>query len=154
MLREHGVSLVEAVGVLKHLIERFGSAGPAWEDARIFFKAGHVYADRKDAWEVTDSTRKGQKVATVLMDDEFGQLRERADALIVPRQFQPYVEVDPLARSGRPIVRGLTIETRLLQRLRDRGYSLVRIRQLYPRLTLDQIRGAIAFERYLDAEAA
>jgi uncharacterized protein (DUF433 family) len=42
----------------------------------------------------------------------------------------------------------------VLYALRRRGESLRSIQAAYPHLTLPQIKGAIAFERFLDAEAA
>ena len=154
MLRDQGVALIDAVGVIKHLRDRFGPPGASWQDARIFLDGGHVYADRQDPWEVTDSSVGGQRIAPTLMGDDFARLRDRADALLIPQRYEAHVEIDPLARSGRPIVRGSTIETGVLHRLRQRGLSNSRIRQMYPHLSPEQIRGAIAFERYLDAEAA
>ena len=154
MLRDY-VSLEKAVKAARHLRERFGVPGPAWADARIRLEAGDVFAIRRDEWEATVATRSGQKVdVVILFGEEFEQFLDRADALLVPRQYQPFVEIDPGARSGQPIVRETTIPTSLLYRLRLRGYSYARLRDEYPGLTLDRIKGAIAYERFLDAEAA
>ena len=154
MLRDH-VSLEKAVKAAQHLRERFGVPGPAWADARIKLAAGDVFALGKDEWEMTVATRFGQKVAPeVLFGEDFEQLRNRADALLVPPRFQRFVEIDPQARSGQPIVCETTIPTTLLYKLRRRGYSYARLREEYPSLTLDRIKGAIAYERFLDAEQA
>jgi uncharacterized protein (DUF433 family) len=155
MLRDR-VPLEKAVRAAQHLRERFGVLGPAWGDARILLAAGEVIAlSKHDDWEATVATRFGQKVAPeVLFGEDFEQLRDRADALLVPQRFQPFVEIDPQARSGHPIVRETTIPTSLLYKLRLRGYSYARLRDEYPDLRLDHIKGAIAYERFLDAEAA
>jgi len=154
MLRDKRLPLFKTVDAVKHLRDRFGPPGPAWEDARIFIQDGDVFADSRDQWEVTVSTRKGQRVATLLMGDEFARLRDRADALLIPDKFQLFVEIDPAARSGLPIIRGTTIQTATPYGLRHRQMSLARIRESYPHLTLEQIKAAIQFERFLDAEAA
>src|SRR3972149_1519132 len=108
MLRDH-VPLEKAVVAVQHLRDRFGAPGPNWADARILLSTGDVYAIRKDEWQVTVATRHGQKAAIeLLFEEEFDQLRERADALLVPRRYQPFVEVDPSVRSGQPIVRETT----------------------------------------------
>ncbi|MCH7577097.1 MAG: DUF433 domain-containing protein, partial [Chloroflexi bacterium] len=154
MLRDKGVSLLPAVETAKHLRDRFGPPGPAWADVRIFMQGPDVFVDRPDAWQVTASTRKGQKAAVEIMGQEFARLRERADALLVPDRFQSYVEVDPGLRSGLPVLRGTTIQTAVIQGLRERGASYNRIREHYPHLEINQIKKAIQFERFLDAEAA
>jgi uncharacterized protein (DUF433 family) len=153
MLRDRDITLFKAVTALKHLRDRFGPPGPAWERARIVVHGTDVFADAKDEWEVTTATRGGQQAASALFDEEFAQLRDRADALLVPREFQPFVQVDPAIRSGRPVARGTTLPTAVLHAMRERGESLRSIQAAYPHLTLSQIKGAIAFERFLDAAA-
>ena len=154
VLRDHEVPLERAVKAVQHLESRYGPPGPAWSDVRIFTQGRDVYVEGKDEWEVTVATRAGQKVATVLFGEEFERLRERADALLIPAQFRPFVEIDPAARSGLPIVRGTTIETNLLYRLHEQGHSPQRIHEFYPVVSLPQIEGAIKFEGFLEAEAA
>ncbi|MGH2586794.1 MAG: DUF433 domain-containing protein, partial [Dehalococcoidia bacterium] len=154
MLRDQGIALPKAVETVQFLRERFGPPSADWEKARIFVQGKDVFVDAKDEWEVTVSTRGGQKAATTLLGEEFADLRERADALLVPRQFRSAVEVDPEVRSGLPVVRGTTMQTAVLYALRQRGQSLRSIHAAYPHLGLPQIKGAIAFERFLDAEAA
>ncbi len=155
MLRDR-VSLEQAVKAAQHLRERFGAPGPAWADARIYLALGEVFVlSRHDDWATTVGTRFGQKVSEeILFGEDFEHLRDRADALLVPQRFQPFVEIDPQTRSGHPVVRKTTIPTALLHKLRLRGYSYARLHEEYPGLALDQIKGAVAYERFLDAEAA
>lgn len=154
MLREHSIPLEEAVKAVKHLEARWGPPSPAWGDVRIFTQARHVYVEGKDEWEVTDATQGGQKVATVLFGEEFERLRERADALLIPAQFRPFVEIDPSVRSGLPIVRGTTIETNLLYSLREQGHSYQRIHDYYPIISIAKIKAAVKYEGFLESEAA
>jgi uncharacterized protein (DUF433 family) len=153
LLRERTIPLLTAVRSLKHLRDRFGPPGPDWADVRIFVQGHDVFVEGRDEWEVTEAHRSGQKAATGLMDEEFDHLRRRADALLVPREFQPYVQVDPAVRSGRPVVLGTTLPTAVLHAMRQRGESLRAIRAAYPHLSLAQIKGALNFERFLDMAA-
>ena len=155
LLREERKPLEKAVRCLQSLQERFGPPGPSWADVRIFTQAGDVFVEQKDDdWGVTAATRHGQKVATILFGQEFEDLRQRADALLVPRKFRDTVIVDPDIRTGYPVIQGTTLETRLPYQLREAGQNERAIRDAYPILTLPQIKGAIRYERLLDAEAA
>jgi uncharacterized protein (DUF433 family) len=154
MLRDSNILLFNAVKALKHLRDRFGSPDPRWEQARFFVHGPDVYAEDKDQWEVTAATRGGQKASPPLFDDEFAQLRDRADAILVPREFQSFVQVDPSIRSGHPVVRGSTLPTAILHAMKQQGETLRSIRAAYPQLSPAQINEAIRFERFLDAAAA
>jgi uncharacterized protein (DUF433 family) len=154
MLREHNIPLENAVKAVHHLEARYGPPGPAWSDVRIFTQGRDVYVDGKDEWDVTVATKAGQKLATILFGEDFARLRDRADALLIPAQFRPFVEIDPAVRSGLPVVRGTTIETSLLYSLREQGHPYQRIRDFYPILSSSQIRAAVKYEGFLDAEAA
>jgi len=153
MLRDQEIALSKAVATVQHLRERFGPPGAGWELARILVHGKDVFVDGKDDWEITVSTRGGQKAATELFGEEFAEFRERADALLVPRHFRSAVEIDPRIRSGHPVVRGTTLATEVLSAIRRRGESYRAIQAAYPHVTLPQIKRAIAFERFLDAEA-
>lgn len=153
MMRERGLALEKAVRTIKHLRDRFGPPGPAWGQARIFVQGGDLFADAADQWDVTVATRGGQQAATVLFGDEFAQLRERADALLVPEQFRDQVEIDPAVHSGLPVVRGTTIRTSVIHDLAQRGLDVQHIREYYPHLTPSQVQGALAYERFLDDAA-
>ena len=154
MLREQRVPLERAVRAVRHLRDRFGPPGPDWASARIFIQGDDVFVEAPDAWEVTEATRGGQRVADVLFGPEFARLRERADALLVPDEYAVTVAIDPDVRSGLPVVRGTTLETAVIYRLHQRGLTPPQIRDYYPHLTPSQINGAIAYERFLDAEVA
>lgn len=154
MLRGESVPLFKAVQTVKHLRDRLGPPSAQWDQARIFAQGGDVFVEFKDDWDVTSATRGGQRAAEMLFGEEFARFRDRADALLVPWRFQPTVEIDPEIRSGHPVVRGTTLRTSVLYALRQRRQSPRNIQTAYPHLTLSQIRGALAFEGFLDAEAA
>lgn len=136
MLRDQGIVLPKAVETVHHLRERFGPPGADWENARIFVQDSDVCVEGKDEWELTISTRGGQKAASLRFGAEFAGLRERADALLIPRQFRSTVEIDPEIRSGLPVVRRATMQTAVLHALRQRGQSLRAVQAAYPHLSL------------------
>lgn len=155
MLREppESISLFKAVNALREIDDRFGPPGSRWADARIFKQGPDVFVERPDTWEVTAATRANQRAATILFGDAFALLRERADALLIPERFQATVEIDPLGRSGMPVVRGSSLRTSTLYAFRARGLSYHAIHEYYPHLTTKEIRSAVDFERMLDARA-
>lgn len=153
-LRRHGIPLIETVRAMSHLRERFGPPDPAWERARIFVQGRDVFVEGADEWEVTMASRAGQKAATLLLGEEFARLRERADALLVPSEYLAAVEIDPHVRSGLPVVRGTTLPTSTLAAMSRRGLSTAAIHASYPSIPRARIKVALAYERFLDAEAA
>jgi len=113
-----------------------------------------VFVEGADTWEITTATRGGQQAAQVLMGEAFAAMRERADTLLVPRAYQATVEIDPRVRSGQPVVRHTSIPSAVIYRLHQRGLDSRRIREAYPQLSPAQIKGAVAFEHFLDEAAA
>lgn len=153
MLREASIPLEKAVlAVSSHLVDRFGPPGPAWGDVRIFADGHNVYVYSKDEWETTVAP-SGQKLAEQLFGQEFLRLRERADALLIPRKYQPFVEINPRVRNGLPVILDTSILTQMIHALRHQGQEYAEIQKDYPLLTLPQVKGADAFETFLDAEA-
>lgn len=153
MLRDARVSLEKSVEVVYHLTARFGPPSTSWEEARIFRYGRDIDVYGKDEWRTTVATKGGQKAWDELFGEEFIQLRDRADALLIPTRYQRYVEIDPHVRDGLPVVRATTIQTNLMHALRLQGQTHVEIQQDYPVLTLPQVKGADAYESFLDAEA-
>lgn len=152
MLRNESFPLRKAVNAVSHLTDRFGPPGPNWEQARIFSDGTDLWVDRKDEWEVTAATRRGQKVAHQMFGPEFALLRARADALLVPSGFSRYVEIDPGVRNGLPVIRNTTIQTALIRSLRLNGLTYQQIREYYPHLSREQIARSDRYEQFLDIE--
>ena len=76
-------------------------------------------------------------------------MKTRADALLVPRAYAGDVEIDPLVKSGMPIVKGTAMETSLVRKLRE-TMSEAEIAHSFPVLKPHRIKGALAWEHYLD----
>ena len=154
MLRDNDVSLRKAVEGVSSLTDRFGPPGPAWERARLFVYRSDLYVHAKDEWKTTVVTRGGQKSADVLFGDEFQRLRDRADALLVPREFQNRVEIDPAKRNGHPVIVGTTVPTSLVYEMVKAGHNVSEIHREFPFLPLASVKAAQRFEHYLDLPLA
>ena len=102
----------------------------------------------------TTATRSSQRAADVLFGEEFSNLRDRSDALLVPRKFQRYVEIDPSRKNGQPVVVGTTIPTSVIHAFRNRGLSFADIRHEYPFISIQAATVAHRFEQFLDLESA
>jgi uncharacterized protein (DUF433 family) len=155
LLRDKQIPLVEAVQSVKRLRDRFGPPGREWADAKIFVAAGDVMAySARDGWDSTDVSRRHQKVAEIILGDEFKKLKERADALLIPEQFLPCVEIDPMIHNGLPIILNTSIQTALIHRLRRSGRRYSDIRGMYPVIPSAKIVGAEKYEQFLDEAIA
>lgn len=152
MLRQYE-SLQRAVDTVRHLIDRFGSPGPDWADARLLVEGSHVLVIARDEWQVTNVQHKTRLMHQIVFEEDFEQLRARADALLIPREFQEYIEIDPSVASGYPTVRGTAVRSSVLYALHSRDYSQKKIAQEYPFLNRAQIRKAVDFEHFLDYSA-
>jgi hypothetical protein len=146
MMRRQGVTLLKAVEAVKSLRLRFGPPGKRWADAQIFTEYGDVFVYAADEWE---TTKHRQKIADQLFGKEFSRLRDRADALLIPPQFQPSVEIDPAIKNGLPIVLSTSMQTSVIHGLRQR-YGYDDIRAMYPSIPRDLLVGANEYEDFLD----
>jgi len=154
MLRDYA-SLEKSVIAATHLHERCGPPGPKWADARIKREGGELLVLIGDEWKGTVATRRGQKVMPeILFGETFEQLQRRADALLIPAEYQPFVEINPSIRSGHPVLCGTSLESIVLYKMRHRGKTYTEIAKEYPFVTARQIKGAVAFENELTAAAA
>ena len=153
VLREHQVSLKRSVATLRHCTVRFGPPGPAWAEVKVFaFEGAEVftYSD-KDGWGATAPTKGGQKAAEELFGDEFYELKDNADALLIPKDFIECVQIDPEIRDGMPVVRGSRIMTSTLQNMVEANWTPRLVVDLaYPHLTERQVECAVEYERFLD----
>ncbi len=153
VLRENRVSFRRSVATLRHCTARFGPPSPAWAEVKIFAFEGvevFTYSDN-DGWGSTAPTKGGQKAAEKLFGDAFYELKDNADALLIPSDFIECVQIDPEIRDGMPVVRGSRIRTSTLQHLVDANWTPRLVVDLaYPHLTEQQVECAVEYERFLD----
>lgn len=149
-LLRQGYTLNRSVRGLKHLRDRFGPPGPEWFRVRLAFDGSGFVAFKDDQWVATVATSGGQKLAEKVVAIDFAEFGNRLDAVIIPAEFLPFVEMDPAVRDGMPVMRGTTIRTNVVYRLSLDGLSPEAIQHSYPKLTIEQISRAIEYERSLD----
>jgi len=135
------------VDTIKYLVTQFGPPGPKWVEARIV-------SDERDLWiqqpVVAAASRSGQMPLQVFFDQEFALFGEREDALLIPGEFMPWVEIKPALRNGMPIIRGTGIETAIIHAAFNQGLTTSALRRRYPFLTVPQINHSEGFEAFLD----
>jgi uncharacterized protein (DUF433 family) len=154
MLRDdRGMPLELAVRSVKHIVDRCGAPSAKWADARILIDSGRVLLIQDDEWVATVASMHGQRLMDAVFGSEFDEMKARADALLVPKKFGKHVVIDPMIRDGQPVVRGTGIETSVIRSVRRQVAKLAEIKEWFPVLRIDQIRAAIGFEQFLDAEA-
>jgi uncharacterized protein (DUF433 family) len=154
MLRDYA-SLEKSVIAATHLHERCGLPGPRWAEARIKREGGELVVLMGDEWKGTIATRRGQKVMPeILFGETFEQLQQRADALLIPAEYQPFVEMNPSVRAGHPVICGTSLESITPYKMWLRGKTYAEIAGEYPFVSVRQIKGAVAFEKDLTAAAA
>jgi uncharacterized protein (DUF433 family) len=143
-LKLRRLNLRSAVGALRHLYSRFGPpTAVGWADAHVFVVGKEVFAQKPDDWDTTLATKGGQKANISVL----GQLVEEQGALLVPREFSDYVEIDPLVMDGEPVVRDTRVPTSMLAMLFNEGTSVLRLAELYAPIPASTIRKAIEFEK-------
>ena len=153
MLRENNIVLRKAVHAVSELTKRFGPPSPAWQSVRIFSWGDDIFVNSTDEWKTTTATRSSQKAADILFGEEFEQLRDRSDVLLVPRNFQRHVEINPSKRNGHPIVVNTTIPTSVVYALCVQGLSYVAVHQEYPFISTEAAQTAYEYEHFLDVES-
>lgn len=150
MLREQRITLLKAAAAVRSIRERFGPLGSNWAEARIFADKGKVFVYKRDEWETTVAPTH-QRVIEQLFGEDFAGLRDRADALLIPKEFKRYVEIDPAIRNGLPIVRNTTLPTNVIHSLRRQNYKYEQIQAMYPFIERSKIIGADRYEEFLDS---
>jgi uncharacterized protein (DUF433 family) len=150
-LRNKQLNLRSVVKSLYHLIERFGLPNsPEWNNAHVYIINKDVFAQKPDEWETTVGTRGGQKAEMKVL----GELFEEEAAIVVPKRFDTFVEINLDVMEGQPVIRDTRVPTSILATMSDQGVSLSDLVELYapiPRLTIEK---AIEFEKSLDETIA
>ena len=57
------------------------------------------------------------------------------------------IEIDPAVMMGKPVIRGTRIPVELIVRKLSEGATEADLLDAYPRLTVEDIRAALAYER-------
>lgn len=155
-LRADQIDFKAAAKALRHLYDRLGPPSTGWRDERVYFIGKDIYVEGQDGWPITEATQLGQTVATPLFGDLFEELRDLEDggSILIPREFRPFVEINPAVMGGEPVIRGTRIPTSVIAAFRKKGRTLARLVELYAPLTLLFLEKAIDYEGFLDQQSA
>lgn len=146
-LKVKQLNLRSIVVALQHLYERFGlPSSPRWAKAHVYVVGKKVFAQKPDNWDTTLATKYGQKVEMRV----FGQLVEEEAALLVPKSFSDYVEINIDVMEGSPVIRDTRVPTYMLAMMYNKKHSIDDLVELYSPIPAEAIRKAIEFERSLD----
>lgn len=148
-LRNKQLNLRALTITLRHFFDRFGYFdNPEWEQAHIYILDKEVYAQRPDAWETTVATRHGQKLMM-----RFAELFEEEAGILIPKEFDNYVEINPYIMDGQPVVRDTRVPTGTLAMMHGQGASFTELADLYAPIPKKTIQKAIEYEQSLDRAA-
>ncbi len=150
------LDLKSAHRTIRHLFQRLGPSDMGWADAYVYIVGNKVYAEQPDEWDVTAATQSGQRAERRMFGDMFEELRglEEPGAILIPRDFRPFVEINPAVMGGDPVVRGTRVPTSILATLRRKGKSLAELARLYRPIAERFIDKAVKYEEFLDSTIA
>lgn len=154
-MRDYKIDFKSASYAFHHLYQRLGPPSKKWAGENVYFVGRHIFVQGQDGMPVTDAAQGGQYVMTRLFGDLFDlQDVEEGESILVPKQFRQDVEINPKVMGGEPVMRGTRIPTSALITLVNSGQSVASIARLYAPAPRKRVESCIAYERYLDAQAA
>lgn len=146
-LRIRKLNLRSVVIAFRHLYDRFGSpSGEGWANAHVFIVKKDVFAQKPDDWDTTLATKGGQRAEMRVL----GDLVEEEGALLVPREFSEYVEINPDVMDGEPVIRDTRVPTFILATLVDQGMAIAELVDLYYPISATAIEHGITFEKNIE----
>lgn len=140
---EHGVSMQHLRGVkqkLSHLGEDL------WSKTKLYVLKKRVVFDNPET-KAKEEVLSGQGVLQIALEVVTGDMKA-AVTKIRTRDEGKVGKVEAMRSAGntRAVIAGTTIPVDAIKAFHHEGYSIEEIQEEYPRLTLDDIRAAIAHE--------
>lgn len=149
-LRIRQINLRSAAKALRHLYDRFGApSGEGWSQAHVYVIDKEVFAQKPDDWDTTLATKHGQRAEMRVL----GELFEEEAALLIPKHYSDYVEINPDVMEGQPIIKDTRVPTFILATLFNEGMSVTKIADYYKPIPVGAIERAIEYEKKLDEAA-
>ena len=150
-LRNRQLNLRSVATALRHLYDRLGPlTSPGWENAHVYVIGKEVFAHKPDEWDSTVATRGGQKA----MPRVLGGLFEQEAGILIPRDYDAYVEIDLNVMGGQPVIRNTRVPTSTVVDMYHEGVSIDELTVLYDPIPKRTIEKAIDFEQGLDKALA
>ncbi len=107
---------------------------------------GTKIIQKPDNWETTLATKGGQKAEMRVL----GELVEEEGALLVPKQFSEYIEINPDVMDGEPVIKDTRVPTSILATMSAEGMPITELAELYSPISAIAIEKAIEFEENIE----
>ncbi len=153
-LRDTRLDFKSVVIALRHMFDRLGPPNKGWAGEHVYFVGRRIFVYRPDPWGTTVATQYGQKVETRLFGELFEELKELDEgaSILIPRQFQSQVQINPKVMGGEPVIKGTRLPTSVVAGFAAKGKNLGELASLYAPVPIEALRAAIEYERFLDGE--
>ena len=146
-LRARRLNLKSVAITLRHLYERFGPpTSVGWTSSHVYIVGKEVFAQRPDEWDTTVATGYGQRAEMRVL----GELFEEEAAILIPKDFDTYIEINLNVMGGQPVIRDTRILTSTIAMMFEQGVSLSELENLYEPIPREMIDKAIKYETSLD----
>ena len=146
-LRTRRLNLKSVAITLRHLYERFGPpTRVGWADSHVYIVGKDVFAQRPDEWDTTVATGHGQRAEMRVL----GELFEEEAAILIPKEFTAYVEINLNVMGGQPVIQNTRILTSTIAMMFEQGVSLSELETLYEPIPREIINKVIEYEKALD----
>lgn len=150
-LRANQLNLRSVAVALRHLYDRLGTpTSSGWKNAHVYVVGKHVYAHKPDEWDSTVATKGGQKA----MPRVLGELFEEEAGILIPKDYNAFVEIDLKVMGGQPVIRSTRVPTSTIVEMHYQGVSIDELARLYDPIPKGAIKKAIDFEEGLDQALA
>lgn len=150
-LRTKQLNLRSVAIALRHLYDRLGTpTSPGWKNAHVYIVGKDVFAHKPDEWDSTVATKGGQKVMARVL----GELFEEEAGILIPRDYDAFVEIDLKVMGGQPVIRNTRVPTSTIVEMYYQGVSMNELARLYDPIPRGALKKAIDFEEGLDQALA
>lgn len=144
-LREAGVSLASIKPVLPWLAS---NETANWSERCMFVVGNRVFLTREEAIGGADQAKQQGKLSAIPL----GSVVAEVDAAVEQLRRRTPEQIGQVARNrgilrGAPTIAGTRIPTATIAWFHDNGYTLDWILKEFPRLTAEDVRVAVEFER-------
>ena len=150
-LRTKQLNLRSVAIALRHLYDRLGTpTSLGWKNAHVYIVGKDVFAHKPDEWDSTVATKGGQKAMARVL----GELFEEEAGILIPRDYDAFVEIDLKVMGGQPVIRNTRVPTSTIVEMYYQGVSMNELARLYDPIPKGAIKKAIDFEEGLDQALA
>jgi uncharacterized protein (DUF433 family) len=148
-LRQTGVSFAQLKPVIPLLAPE---TNPEWPVEHFYVVGSHVFLSENEAGDAARGIGQGREPLTISRCS----VKSEIDAAIEELRHRTQAQIGEVTRNrgilhGAPVVAGTRIPTSTIAWFHENGYSLDWILAEFPRLTREDVRAALDFERNREA---